>query len=121
MSNEHIDTIKAVEHLLTESERKVAHLMAEIPSGTLVSYGDMAEWTRRRLGLRYGARNVANLRRKLYRCIRDMGLDTADTTLHRLASKGDTSATNDSHATREQVKVLRINEKSWGNPSWYRP
>jgi len=97
-----------------EWEYKVYQLIKEIPEGCVITYGGLANRCNSKFGLNINARNVGNLRRKLY------GLLTHDTDLplHRVGKKGDPLSKFDQPITQEYNKRLRGKEGAWPEPVW---
>jgi alkylated DNA nucleotide flippase Atl1 len=95
---------------------KVTSLITEIPSGYLITYGELANCAKKEHGLNIQARNVAWLRKRLYGIL---GHDT-EVPLHRIAKKGDVGSWADSEKTRSYNNRLRADEGSLQNPKWYR-
>ena len=95
----------------------VACVIAEIPRGYIATYGTLAEIANRRYGHRINARNVAYLRRELYKRL------THDTQipLHRVAKIGDVESHADSDTTKSYNDKLRGLEGSLYNPMWWEP
>ena len=95
---------------------QVTQIIAQIPSGYLVTYGRVAEIANQTYGLNIGARNVAWLRKHLY------GLLTHNTQvpLHRIAKIGDVHSFADSKETKSLNDKLREQEGSLTNPLWLR-
>jgi alkylated DNA nucleotide flippase Atl1 len=85
-----------------------------IPPGCLVTYGRLAELTNEVHGTSINARNVANLRRKLYGLL---GHDT-DVPLHRIAKKDDVASEYDSPTTKRVNDQRRSAEGTLSNPRW---
>lgn len=97
-----------------EWQYKVYQLINEVPPGHVITYGGLAKRANRKYGLNINARNVANLRRRLY------GLLTHDTEvpLHRMAKAGDALSQFDSPETQKYNQRLRTPEGSWPEPKW---
>ena len=110
------EELKRIESQLRVSEWRwqVTQVIAQIPSGYLVTYGCVAEIANKTYGLKIGARNVAWLRGHLY------GLLTHDTQvpLHRIAKIGDIDSITDSEETKICNDRLRGQEGSLANPLW---
>lgn len=90
-------------------------IIALIPSGTLASYGSIADKTNDRFGSEIQARNIGWLRRHLYE------LTNRDSTLplHRIACQGDVFCERDSERTREESIPLRRKEGALNNTKWW--
>ncbi len=95
---------------------KVFSLIMEIPSGHLISYGELASWTNQKFGLTLGSRNTAWLRKRIYKVI---GHDTM-IPIHRVTNSGDTTSASDHCVTQEFNKNKRAKEGSFNNPIWLR-
>ena len=88
-----------------------------VPAGYLIAYGRLAELTNRKYGTSIGARNVANLRRKLYHFQREKEYDVT-VPLHRIAKQRDVDAAHDSERTQPEVRRMREQEGSLRSPKW---
>lgn len=93
---------------------KVLSLIQQIPSGSLISYGNLARWANREYGLDLGPRNTAWLRKKIYWII---GHST-DIPIHRVANDGDTRSALDHPVTQEINRRKRGAEGSLHHPTW---
>lgn len=90
-----------------------------IPSGYLISYGRLAEIANNKYGMNIQARNVANLRRKLYGYKRSgQFILPKNLPLHRISVKGDVKSLRDSELARKENNFLRNEEGSLLNPKW---
>jgi len=85
-----------------------------IPSGYLISYGELTRQANREFGLRLGPRNTAWLRGKLYGIV---GHET-DIPIHRIATQGDAASTKDQPETQQVNREKRTAEGSYPNPKW---
>lgn len=104
-----------------EWQWKVYQLMNEevIPHGHLISYGRLAELTNEKYGTIIIARNVAELRSKLYKYERSGEYRLpANLPLHRIAKKEDVESRYDSEQARQENNHLRSQEGSLKNPIW---
>ena len=97
-----------------EWQWKVLGLIEQIPEGHLISYGNLARWAKKELGLDITPRNTAWLRKKIYWMV---GHDT-EIPIHRVASDGDTKSTRDHAVTRNINRHKRGAEGSLNNPVW---
>ena len=108
----------SIEKLLGKSknqwELKAYRLIKKIPKGWVITYGGLAKRVNGKHGLKIIARNVANLRNKLY----DLLGHESNVPLHRIAKKGDSRSEYDSPKTQEYNKRLRGAEGSWPDPRW---
>jgi alkylated DNA nucleotide flippase Atl1 len=95
-------------------ELKVYQLIKHIPRGYVITYGGLARRANKKHGLRVIARNIGNLRNKLYHLL---GHDS-DVPLHRIAKKGDYLSEYDSPKTQKYNRRLRTAEGSWPEPEW---
>ena len=124
---------------LTDNQRKVGDLIIRIPEGYLISYNELKILTCQKYNLRLQQPMVARTRRKIYHILvyphwpdkeRDYKhyefepqknwppiLETI-IPLHRIASRGDVWAVNDSFRTRPSVLKKRRAEGSLDNPKW---
>jgi alkylated DNA nucleotide flippase Atl1 len=93
---------------------KVLALIRRVPSGCLISYGNLARWANKEYGLDTGPRNTAWLRKKIYGVI---GHDT-DIPIHRVANDGDTSSSLDHPVTQHINRIKRGEEGSLRSPVW---
>lgn len=111
-------TMKAIEKQLrmskNEWEYKILQLIKSIPSGCVITYGGLAQRARSKYGLKVIARNIGNLRNKLYDLL---GYDSL-IPLHRIAKKGDSKSEWDAPKTQVVNKRLRTAEGSWPEPRW---
>lgn len=85
-----------------------------IPPGHLATYGYIAKIVEARHGVRVRPRNIAWLRKRLYKIF------THDTEvpLHRIAKAGDVDSLADSEETQACNKQKREAEGSWDTPKW---
>jgi len=86
----------------------------DIPSGYLISYGELARQANHKFGLRLGPRNVAWLRGKLYGIL---GHDT-DIPIHHIANQDDAESTKDHPHTQKINREKRTAEGSYPKPKW---
>lgn len=93
---------------------KVVGLIRQVPTGCLISYGNLAKWARQEFGLDIGPRNAAWLRKKIYWTV---GHDT-DIPIHRVANDGDTRSTRDHPVTQHINRYKRSAEDSLDHPVW---
>ncbi len=93
---------------------QVTQVIAQIPSGYLVTYGRVAEIANKTYGLNIGARNVAWLRGHLY----DLLTHNTQVPLHRIAVIGDVYSIADSKETKICNDILRGQEGLLENPLW---
>lgn len=119
------DELSYLKPFLTESknewEWKVTQLITQIPSGHLITYGELARWTREEYDLSICARNTANCRRKIYHILRERKPDFK-MPLHRIIKKEDIWGAEDSDRTRPDNEKKRRPEGSWiPNPIMYKP
>ena len=111
-----------IQHILQADDRPdwhwiTAYLIAKIPAGRLCTYGCLATLVNQELDCNIIARNLADLRRRLY------GLLTHATRvpLHRIANQNDLHGHNDSRLTRYYNERLREQEGTYvedHNPWW---
>ena len=114
----HDEQVTLVESHLAGSpndwQRKVFRLILAIPSGHLISYGNLARWANQEHDLRLRPRNTAWLRKHIYHII---GHDT-EIPIHRVANEGDVKSTRDHEYTQEINHKKRSAEGSLHNPIW---
>ena len=96
---------------------KVFDLIRRIPSGYLISYGELARWANREYNLQLCPQNTAWLRKALYHII---GHDT-DIPLHRIATQWDAESSKDHPYTQQINRQKRMAEGTYPHPKWYRP
>lgn len=96
-------------------QRKVFSLILRIPSGYLISYGQLARCANREYNLNLVPRNMAWLRGKLYSIL---GHDT-DVPLHRIATQGDAESMKDQPETKTVNRNKRSAEGTYPTPRWY--
>jgi len=115
-----IDELKKIRNHLMDSKNdwrwRTAMLFCRIPYGRLITYGELAKSINAKYSLNITARNVAWLRKYLYRLL------THQTTvpLHRIAKKGDIHSRFDSIKTKSYNDKLRQMEGILNNPNWMR-
>ena len=97
-----------------EWQFKVLGLIQQIPTGHLISYGNLARWAKNEYGLKLTPRNTAWLVKKIYYLI---GHDT-DIPLHRVASTDDAKSARDSAVTQRFNRHKRTAEGSFHHPVW---
>lgn len=85
-----------------------------IPSGYLISYGELTWRANQTFGLNLRPRNTAWLRGKIYGIV---GHET-DIPIHRIATQGDAESTKDQPETQKVNKAKRTTEGSYPNPKW---
>lgn len=96
-------------------QRKVFSLILKIPSGYMVSYGQLARCANQEYDLNLGPRNTAWLRGKLYGIV---GHDT-DIPIHRIATQGDAESTKDQPYTKIVNRDKRSAEGTYPTPKWF--
>lgn len=115
----HQEQVSLVEAKLAGSPNewqvKVFSLILEIPSGYLISYGELARQANRKFNLQLGPRNTAWLRGKIYGIL---GHET-DIPIHRIATQGDAGSTKDHPYTQRVNREKRTAEGNYPNPKWY--
>jgi hypothetical protein len=119
--NDDIRIEKELKRSKGEWKWKVYQLINEetIPPGYLINYGRLEELTNEKYRTIINARNVANLRRKLYGYKRGGEyVFPKNLPLHRIAKKGDVKSEYDSDQTRQENNLLRGKEGSLMNPIW---
>lgn len=92
-------------------------IIRQIPSGSLISYGNLAAWTNQEYGTSITPLNTAWLRKKIYHTIGH----ATDIPIHRIATDGDTRSINDEKVTQEFNRRKRMTEGSLYRPHWYIP
>ena len=115
------EQIALLERVLKEPGKhwrlQALHMIRQIPSGSLISYGNLAEWTNQEYGTSIVAQNTAWLRKRIYHTIGH----ATDIPIHRIASDGDTQSLNDEKVTQEFNRRKRMAEGSLYYPHWYIP
>jgi alkylated DNA nucleotide flippase Atl1 len=110
----HTNVEKELRKSKNQWELKAYQEIKRIPSGSVITYGRLAQRVNRRYGLDIIARNIGNLRNKLYHLL---GHETK-IPLHRIAKQGDPESEWDAEKTRRYNKRLRTAEGSWPEPKW---
>jgi len=94
--------------------RAVLDVIYRIPSGVLISYGNLARWVNKEHGANLGPRHVASFRKRIYQTI---GHDT-DIPIHRIANDRDIHSTLDHPVTQEFNRIKRNDEGFFLKPVW---
>lgn len=114
----HAEQVALVESELADSpndwQLKVFRLILNVPSGHLISYGNLAKWANQEFGLSLRPRNTAWLRAKIYGIV---GHET-DIPIHRIANEGDVNSTRDHPYTQEVNAQRRSAEGFFAKPRW---